>query len=112
MATMSQIKLLSDALRKALERAHRLENFPDGGTSNFDTPQLFLSGWDEADIKKAFDGSGARFYINQIKKNGDCIVDIIGCLSGQGNRRTAMAEEVTKSLKEDGYESYVFYQMD
>ena len=54
MATKTQINNLTQALKKACSCAQKV-NIEDGGTCNFDTPQLILTGWREPEIKEAFD---------------------------------------------------------
>ena len=113
MATHNDVIKLSDALKRAKhESAMVALSVDDGGTSNMDSPQLFLSGWTDKSIKEAFDHAGLRYYVNPSKNKDVRVVDIIGCTKGQGDRRTATAEAVRDSLRKDGYESYVFYQMD
>lgn len=110
MATERQIIELSHALIKAREKASRYENLLDEGTCNFDAPQIFLQNWTSEDIDRAFDKACLRYDIQQRGKN--TVVEIYGCLSGQASRRTQMAEAVRDSLKADGYEAYVYYQID
>ena len=109
MATKTQINNLSQALKKAYSCAQKV-SIEDGGTCNFDTPQLILTGWRESEIKEAFDAAGLRCYIQKSGKS--YVVDVIGCTNGQGDLRTEMAEAARESLKADGYEAYVYYQMD
>lgn len=111
MATTNMITSLSEALLRAKAYASMLYGGEeDGGTSNFDTPQLILVGWTEADVESAFLKAELPCYI---KRSGNVlVVDVLGCTSGQGSRRTRMAEAVRYSLAEDGYDAYVYYQMD
>lgn len=109
MATVKQIKELSEALRRAKESANKYSDSKDDGTCNFDTPQIFLKDWSVEDVHQAFDSADLRCYVKQGKS---LVVDIYGCTSGQGSRRTLMAEAVRDSLKADGYEAFVYYQMD
>lgn len=118
MATKKQIEELSQAIRKASIAALGFLEVPDDGTSNFDTLQIILSsvrteasaGWTSSEIELAFSETGCRCYIQRSGKS--LIVDVIGCTSGQGNRRTAMAEAARDSLRESGFDAYVYYQMD
>lgn len=113
MATHNEVVQLSEALKRANHAsAITALSVEDAGTSNIDSPQIFLNGWTDKNIKDAFDNADLRYYINPSKKKGVRVVDIIGCTRGQGDRRTATAEAVRDSLRKDGYESYVFYQMD
>lgn len=109
MATKTQINDLTQALKKAYSRAQEV-SIEDGGTCNFDTPQLILTDWKEAEIREAFDAAGLRCYI---QKSGKIrIVDVMDCTKGQGDLRTEMAEVVRDSLKTSGYEAHVWYQID
>lgn len=110
MATESMIKNLSDALVRAKEKALSFIDMDDGGTCNLDTPQIFLSNWRVDEVKQAVEKADLMCYIQKSGKG--LIVDLIGCTSGQGFRRTQMAEAVRDSLKYDGYESFVYYNMD
>lgn len=110
MATRKQIEDLTNSLRRAYAHAMLLADHEDGGTCNFDTPQIMLTGWTDADIKASFDAAGLTYYIQRSKKIA--VVDIVGCTLGQGNRRNAMAEATRDSLRIDGYDAYVYYQID
>lgn len=110
MATEKQIKDLSHALLRAEAHALSYSDVNDDGTCNFDTPQIFLKGWKPEEVQQAFDGAMLNCDIQKSGRN--LVVDIRGCTKGQASRRTQMAEAVRDSLKEDGYESYVYYQMD
>lgn len=110
MATKKQIKALNTALIKSKERSDAFREEDDYGTCNFDTPQLFLTGWSAEDVRLAFDQTGMRYEVQSVG-NRLC-VDIYGCASGQASRRTKMAEAIRDSLKEAGYDAYVYYQMD
>lgn len=109
MATKTQINDLAQALKEAYSRAQEV-SIEDGGTCNFDTPQLILTGWREAEIREAFDAAGLRCYIQKSGKSH--VVDVMDCTKGQGDLRTEMAEAARDSLKASGYEAYVYYQMD
>ena len=107
---MSNVRILS--LRYALElakaEAMKLQNIEDGGTCNFDTPMIVLpSEWRDADVNKAFMSTGLRPY--KVEKN---VYHVFDACHGQGSRRTAMAEAFRDCMRELGYTSYVYYQMD
>ena len=103
----SNILALRCALLIAVSQAEIFKDIEDGGTCNFDTPCLILQGWNEIDIREAFLLTGLRPYIRQ-----DNTVMIFDACSGQGFRRTAMAEAIRDSLKQSGYNAYVDYRMD
>lgn len=108
--TEQKIKALTAALIKAKEAALLFADTEDGGTCNMDSPMLYLPRWRKADVEAAaaaadlrcceFTGWGAKMWI------------ICGGTYGQGNCRTTMAEAMYKSLKADGYEASMYYQMD
>ena len=110
MATKKQIKELTESLLRAKEHANKYADDEDDGTCNFDTPQLFLEGWNPEEAKQAFEKADLGYDFQSVKKN--LLVHIYSCLSGQGSRRTKMAEAMRDSLISDGYKAYVYYQMD
>ena len=110
MATTKMIDSLSEALLRAKNSALIYADAEDDGTCNFDTPQLSLSEWKPKEVEQAFSKADLRCDIQKSGKG--LIVDILGCTTGQGSRRTQMTEAVRDSLKADGYEAYVYYQMD
>jgi len=112
MITREDIEKLATSLSKAVSYAQKYIDFPDDGTCNFDTPQIHLTGWSRDEIIKAFELAGVRCWTEEVRKSGAFVVDIIGCLSGQANQRTKMAEAIRDSLRHDGYYACVYYQMD
>ena len=112
MATKEQIFKLTTALTTAHEKA-LLDAMiiEDGGTCNFDSPQIILSGWTPDEVREAVGGAELRCDIQKCGSD-KLIVDLFGCAIGQGDRRTAMAETVRDSLRRFGYEAYVRYQID
>ena len=107
---MSSVKIrsLKYALELAKAEALKLQNVEDGGTCNFDTPMIVLtSDWKDSDVHKVFRATGLRPY--KVEKN---VYHVLGAVEGQGFRRTAMAEAFKDCLRNLGYSSYVYYQMD
>ena len=103
-----RILALRCALLIAYSEAQRLKDIEDEGTCNFDTPTLMLTPeWKESDVDEAFKLTGMRPY-----KVDKSYYHILGATEGQGFRRTEMAKAFRDSLKEQGYTSYVHYQMD
>lgn len=103
-----KILALRCALLIAYSEAQKLKDTEDGGTCNFDTPTLKLtSEWKEADVNEAFKLTGLQPY--KVEKG---YYHILGACEGQGSRRTAMAEAFRDCLRELGYTSYVYYQID
>ena len=104
----NQIHALRIALLIARHASEQKKDIDDGGTCNLDTPVLVLSNWSNEDIKKAFDFTGLIPHIYDHGKT----VHIGGAVDGCGFRRTAMAEAFRDSLKESGYQAYVYYKID
>lgn len=99
----TDIDKLESVLCEAEKTAQKFLESEDGGTCNFDTPVVEIIGCTIKEIN-SMDYNVEKF------KNNWYFVNI--GLSGQGNRRTRMAESISKSLIESGFNSYVFYQMD
>jgi len=104
--TKEEVRLLSIALNKAQEESMKFANTEDGGTCNFDTPMINIKATKkqisqlEYRLEKCTWGLWKGWYFVEIP------------LSGQGNRRTRMAEAIARSLKNSGYETGVYYQVD
>lgn len=94
------------ALSKAEQAAQKYNDTEDGGSCNFDTPIVRLN----ATRKQLASLDWVVEEIGNHLHKGWYFVGIK--LSGQGNRRTRMAEAAAKSLKESGYEASVFYMVD
>ena len=107
---MTKYEQLTADLIAAKTIAAQFENEEDGGTCNFDTAALYLPRWNREQTEKAFEAAGLR--TDKWKMFGSTYWMIFGCYSGQGNRRTTMAEAVCKYLKNKGYDATVYYQMD
>lgn len=104
--TKKQLSDLEQALSKAEKSALQYIDTEDGGTCNFDTPIVRLK-----TTKKQMAELDWQFVkIECHPYKGWYFVGIP--LSGQGNRRTRMAEAAAQSLCASGYEAKVYYQMD
>ena len=80
----------------------------DGGTCNFDTPVLLVKGARLDKLEKAAAKAGVR-----ISKWDSGYYHIYGdFLRGIGNMRTKCAETFAKSLKDNGWDTFVYYAMD
>ena len=110
-AALTPAEKLTNALKRAAIAAAPLIDQEDGGTCNFDAPTLNceLCGLDVKAAKEAVRAAGlmAREW-----ERHDKVLVINGFMSGQGNRRTAMARRFSESLKAQGYVSGMYYQMD
>lgn len=107
---MTKYEKLTADLIAAKERAAQFINEDDGGTCNFDSAAIALPRWNVKKTQEAFEKAGLR--ASKWKCFGSYYYLIGGCYSGQGNRRTTMAEAVYKYLKEIGYQATMYYQMD
>jgi hypothetical protein len=103
---------LTKALKKAKEAAQAYANTEDGGTCNFDSPAIDYRAMhmSKAKAKEAIGAAGLRSF--DWKSWGGMRLVICGIGAGQGNRNTRMAEAAYESLKADGMEACMYYQMD
>lgn len=99
---------LTRALRRATVASMAHIDDEDGGTCNFDSPVLDYesSGITKETAKEAVKAAGLSCY------DWEKMLVITGCFSGQGNRRTKMAEAFSKSLESSGLAASMYYQMD
>lgn len=108
--TKKELNELSEALINAVNAATMLADTEDGGTCNFDMvtlkikiPKKFIQ-YIYVKLEKMYARDWGRLW------RGYYLVDIP--LSGQGYRRTRMAEAACESLKAAGYNAMMFYQCD
>ena len=96
------------ALRRATVACMAHVTDVDDGTCNFDSPVLLYKGhgMSQSEARLAVESAGLHGYVS------DAGLVIDGCLSGQGNRRSRMAEAFVRSLKDDGICASVYYAMD
>lgn len=106
--TAKEIDALEYAILKAEKEAMKHADDDDRGSCNFDTPMICIN----ATPKQV---AGLEWQLEKVGKkkgvNGTWYF-VYTHLEGQANRRTKMAEAVVKSLKEQGYISAVYYQLD
>jgi hypothetical protein len=103
---------LTAALKKARDAAQLYANTEDGGTCNFDSPAIDYRAMhmSKAKTEEAIKAAGLRSF--EWNSYGGKRLVICGIGAGQGNRRTRMAEAAYESLKADGMEACMYYQMD
>lgn len=115
---MEQYAELIAALKRAQEAAKAAGLLSDdGGTCNFDAPVLFMP---KGTRETTMDKIGLRGGVSFMKWEscpfagaGRTAWLIFGdFMSGQGNRRSRIAEAFAASLKADGFESDTYYQID
>ena len=109
---MDKYEALSEALKRATAAAlEAVARDPeDGGTCNFDAPAIALPRWNEAKVKAAAEAAGTGCY--SWKLFGEKLFVFPIRAGGQGNSRTRAAEAAERSLKADGYNATMYYQMD
>lgn len=108
--TKEELNELNQALLNAVNTAAMLDDTEDGGTCNFDSVTLKISipaklaaqAW--VKLEKMLVRNWGQLW------RGYYMVDIP--LSGQGSRRTRMAEAACNALKSAGYDAQMFYQCD
>ena len=108
--TKKELNELNNALINAVNAAAMLADAEDGGTCNFDMvtlkikiPKKFTQ-YISVKLEKMYARDWGRLW------RGYYLVDIP--LSGQGSRRTRMAEAACDSLRAAGYDAQVYYQCD
>lgn len=108
--TKGELNKLSEALINAVNAAAMLADTEDGGTCNLDMVTLKikipkkLTQYISVKLEKMLAHDWGRLWKDYY------LVDIP--LSGQGNRRTRMAEAACQALKDAGYDARVYYQCD
>lgn len=107
----SKVVDLRTAVLCAQMESDRFREADDSGTSNWDTPVILLKqkDWTTDDIRFALEGTHIRYTTEPGRK--DFVVWVF-CTSGQGYRRTKMTEAFCESLRNSGYEAFVYYKMD
>lgn len=103
-----KIIALRCALLIAKRKSEKLKNKYDGGTNNFDTPYIVLKDWKDIEVWQAFAFTG--MHPSKDENGAFEIVDYENYTKGL--RRTAMAEALSDSLKEQGYVAGVRYFID
>lgn len=105
-------EMLTAALIKAKEAGMKYTDVDDGGTCNFDAPKLYLKGWRRTDVEKAVENAGLRCFDYQLWGTKAYVICGGPLDYGQANRRSKVAEVMYESLKADGYEAAMYYQVD
>lgn len=99
---------LATAIQKAALAAKAHINEPDGGTCNFDYAYIRVKGMRPSKAHEIATLSGVELRLHDFHGR---VLEL--CVtSGQGARRTAMAEAAHKSLKESGIDAGMYYRMD
>lgn len=105
--TKAQLAALEAAVNAAADKARELCDTEDGGTCNFDTcvlnikiPKKLREATSLHLDKCTWGYYRGCYFVQDIPHNG--------C----GNRRTRQAEAAEQSLRADGYDAHVYYEMD
>ena len=102
--------VLACQLKSAVNLARLVDLDDDGGTCNFDGMTLYLPRWNQAQIKQAAAAAGVGAW----KRHGfgaGCYV--FGTpVQRQANARTRQAEAMRDHMKQQGYQTGMYYQMD
>lgn len=106
--THYQFDNLETAIMNASKAAEAYAYTEDGGTCNFDSPAIRVKA--TARQMAMLDFSVTKW--GRRLPDGSTWYVINMPLSGQGNRRSRMAEAAADSLRAQGYEACVCYQMD
>jgi len=106
--TAKEIEALEMAILKAEKAARKYADTEDGGTCNFDAPAVKL----KATERQLSGMEWPMMKWGKRQPDGGTWFVILINLSGQGNRRTRMAEAAAKSLQESGYDATVYYEVD
>lgn len=104
-------KKIAEGIRKAVAAAQEFATIDDGGTCNFDSAYLRVPGMRESQAEEIEKLAGVHLSLHNYQFHGR-ILSIIGGRSGQGNRQTKMAETMRESLRADGFDTGMYYQMD
>jgi cell division GTPase FtsZ len=109
---MDKYKALTAALEKAKEAALKYADTEDGGTCNFDSPTIDYRAMHmkKSKAEEAIKAADLRCF--DWNGYGGIRLVVCGLGYGQGNRKTRMAEAAHESLKADGIECGMYYQMD
>ena len=106
------VDAITEAQRVAQERHVGTE---DGGTCNFDAPALFLPDLQPYEVEAIATAAQCHVFQWETSKKRPhyrYFVFSTPYNSGQGNRNTRMAETMADVLRDLGYDSTVYYQID
>lgn len=111
-AAEKKIGELTEALKRAVLAAKVYADSEDGGACNFDAPKISLPGWSEKSVMAACKAAGLSMFPHRWCSGAQKGYVICGGTSGQGNRRSRMAEAMAVSLSGDGYDCLTYEEMD
>lgn len=100
-------KLTAD-IKAAMEYAAPMLDTEDGGTSNIDTPMIFLPRWNHESVEDAVRSAGAYAVRSEYWKAWTIVVPAFV----QGNARTRHSEAIVSYLEKAGYSVCVHNTID
>lgn len=103
-------KKLANDLKAALDYGLDHAGTDDGGTCNFDSPTLYLRGWNRSMVKAAAKTAGIGCFSWDSFSKCCYVFSIPGV--GQGYTRTNAAEAMKDYLEGLGYDAGMYYQAD
>lgn len=103
-------KKLAEDLEEALAYGLKHAGTDDGGTSNFDSPTLYLPRWNRKLVETAAKAAGTRCSTWDSFSKCCYVFSVPGV--GQGYTRTNAAEAMKDFLEGRGYDAGMYYQMD
>lgn len=106
--TANELQQLNVVLREANQAAQIYADTEDGGTCNFDSLAIKVK-TTEPQMKQLEFGS---YKWGKRDSDGKTWWVISLDYSGQGNRRTRMAEEAARYMSSKGYNATVYYEID
>lgn len=106
----SRCKQLAEDLRAALAYGRENAGTDDGGTSNLDSPIIYLPGWDPKRVQAAVSAAGLTCYLWETYFKDSYVLSLPGV--GQGYNRTNAAIAMRNFLVEKGYDAGVYTRMD
>lgn len=103
---MDKYTKLTQDLKAAAEVASPLADTDDGGTCNFDSAVLYLPRWVAQKTNQAIQAAGLRGW-----RHSDGYILSVP-VPRQGNARTRQAEAMRDYMRDLGYQTGMYYQMD
>jgi len=112
LALQNKVSPLVEALLKAKQAACEKADTPDGGTCNFDSVLIRLDGWTKEELNEAVKLSGVPFSKKITSGFYKGYYFVHTPKQGQANCRTTMAEAAERVLKNYGFRTNMYYQVD
>lgn len=107
MKQSEKVLKLIESIRKANQASINAASNEDSGTCNMDTVVIDLKDFAPNERKQLF----ASAYVDMTHYKGSAYFLFFTVL-GQANNRTRMIKAAFESMKNDGYDVTIYYQMD